>query len=43
MYGARAYLAYLRYGAMRLFQDEFLRGHGNFWSRGKEITGPELP
>ena len=33
MYGARAYLAYLRYGAMRFFQDKILRGHGNFWSR----------
>ena len=33
MYGARAYLAYLRYGAMRFFQDEILRGHGNFWSQ----------
>ena len=35
MYGARAYLAYLRYGAMRFFQDKILRGHGNFWSRKK--------
>ena len=40
MYGARAYLAYLRYGAMRFFQDEILRGHGNFWSRKKYLPVP---
>ena len=28
MYGARAYSACLGYGAMRLFEDETLRGHG---------------
>ena len=28
MYGARAYSAYLGYGAMRLFEGETLRGHG---------------
>ena len=33
MYGARDYLAYLGYGAMRLFQDDIIRGHVNFWSR----------
>ena len=43
MYGARAYLAYLGYGAMRLFRDEILRGHGNFWSRKQKFTGPVLP
>ena len=26
MYGARDYLAYLGYGAMRLFQDDIIRG-----------------
>ena len=36
MYGARAYLAYLGYGAKRSFQDEILRGHGNF-GPGKKI------
>ena len=36
MYGARAYLAYLGYGAMWLFQDEITRGHGNFWSLKKK-------
>ena len=40
MYGARDYLAYLGYGAMRLFQDEILRGHGNFWSRKKNLPVP---
>ena len=35
MYGTRDYLAHLGYGAMRFFQDEILRGHGNFWSRKK--------
>jgi hypothetical protein len=35
MYGAEDNLAYLGYGAMRLFQDEIIRGHGNFWSRKK--------
>ena len=35
MYGARDYLAYLGYGAMRLFQNEIIWGHGNFWSRKK--------
>ena len=40
MYGARAYLAYLGYGATRLFQDEILRGHGNFWSWKKNLPVP---
>ena len=40
MYVARAYLAYLGYGAMRLFQDEILQGHGNFWSRKKNLPVP---
>ena len=35
MYGTRDYLAHLGYGAMRFFQNEILRGHGNFWSRKK--------
>ena len=40
MYGARAYLAYLGYGAMWLFQDEILWGHGNFWSQKKKLPVP---
>ena len=40
MYGTGDYLAYLRYGAMQLFQDKILRGHGNFWSRNKKLTVP---
>ena len=32
MYGARAYLAYIGYGVILLFQDEILRDNGNFWS-----------
>ena len=40
MYGARAYLAYLRYGAMRFFQDKILRGHGNFWFPEKNLPVP---
>ena len=42
MYGARAYSAYLGYRAKQLFQDEILRGNGNFWLRKKEFTGPVL-
>ena len=42
MYGGRDYLAYLRYGAMRLFQDEILRSPGNFWSR-KKIYRSRIP
>ena len=42
MYGARAYLAYLRYGAMRFFRDKILRGHGNFLSR-KNIYRSRIP
>ena len=42
MYGARAYLAYLRYGAMRFFQDKILRGMATF-GPGKKITGPVFP
>ena len=40
MYGARAYSAYLGYGAMRLFEGETLRGHGK---TPKKITGLVLP
>ena len=40
MYGTRDYLAHLGYGAMRFFQDEILRGHGNFWSRKKNLPVP---
>ena len=36
MYGTRDNLAYLGYGAIRLFQDEILRGQGNFWSQKKK-------
>ena len=40
MYGARAYLAYLGYEAMRLFPYEILRGNGKFWSRKKNLPVP---
>ena len=43
MYGARAYLAYLRYRAMRFFQDKILRGHGNFWFPEKKIYRSRIP
>ena len=43
MYGARDFSAYLGYGAMRLFQDEILRGHGNLGSQKIFCTGPVLP
>ena len=42
MYGAKYYLAYVGYGAMRLFQDEILRDHVDFWFPGKIFTGPVL-
>ena len=40
MYGARGYLAHLGYGAMPLFQDEIIRGHGDICSRKKESPIP---
>ena len=42
MYGARACLASLGYGAMRLFEDEILRLCQLFVPE-KEITGAVLP
>ena len=40
MYGARNYFAYLGYGAIRLFQEEIIRGHVNFGCWKKKFTGP---
>ena len=41
LYMARDYLAYSGYGAMPLFQNEIIRGHGNFWSRKKNHRSPD--
>ena len=43
MYGARASLAYLKYGAMQFLQDKILQGHDNFWFPEKKFTGPAFP
>ena len=43
MYGTRDYSAHLGYAAMRIFQVEILRGHGNFWSWKKNIYRSCIP